>query len=285
MRGRGDREREGGSLGASGKEYPAPREAQYGVKAGGAPAGAAAVGDEGNNDNTNRSGVATTTATTTTTTTTTAGGGSEVKRLSAVANVHAAFGIRAGSDSSEEDDEYVVNASTGVMEKRKRRVPVGGGGSGSTGRARDPGAATDLAEAAKAISNPLFGNSSRAVGRQAGGKVRPPAASSRRNLAVHKSKGSAVNRLSLAGATGRGGNGGGGGGGTRVPPAGDTKGGGDSETAGGKGEGGGGGRGDSGRGGRGDGESGKGTDPSGESYLTVGGYFVVSEKEGDHGEI
>ena len=229
------------------------------------------------------------------------------KGLAGVENLHAAFGIRAGSDSSEgEAEEYMVRGNTGVMEKVKRKPTRGsaGGGRGTgTGRSnKDQDAPKDLAEAAKTIIKPLFGDNSRAVGRQAGGKVLPPATGSRRNLAVHARKGSVVNRLSLAGAGGDGGSGGGGIGAaarTRVPPAGAGKGSGTSEEGGGGGGRGGGGDGGDGVGDRvggggvgADGGSGSddgnvtGSDFSGVSpYLTVGGYFKASNKERGQGKI
>ncbi|CAN0539994.1 unnamed protein product, partial [Ectocarpus sp. 8 AP-2014] len=74
-----------------------------------------------------------------------------VRTMAGIGDVHAAFGLEKGSDDEEDGEEG------GAMTQHSNK----GGGDDSS----DDGA-TDLAEAARAIPRPLFGDPSRAVGRQ-----------------------------------------------------------------------------------------------------------------------
>lgn len=87
-------------------------------------------------------------------------GEASVKTMAAVENLQAAFGLREESGSSEDDcdDNYEDCVSQG-----HRSIDKCGSGSNSCG---------DLTEASRAICNPIYGPTSRAVGRQPERKMR-----------------------------------------------------------------------------------------------------------------
>lgn len=105
----------------------------------------------------------------------TGGRSSGVRKVAGVADVHAAFGLQKSKD--EEDDGTLYYRSTGFLGGNKKKKKndkdaavlssgigdYGGILGGARSGADDPG---DLAEAARAIPRPLFGDPSRAVGRQ-----------------------------------------------------------------------------------------------------------------------
>lgn len=100
---------------------------------------------------------------------------SGVRKVAGVADVHAAFGLH--KDKDDEEDGTVYYRSTGFLgggKKKKRQEKevavlssgIGGYGGILGGARSGPDDSTDLAEAARAIPHPLFGDPSRAVGRQ-----------------------------------------------------------------------------------------------------------------------
>ena len=106
------------------------------------------------------------------------GGGTGVQTVAKVVDVHAAFGLDR-KDDDEDDEEagrYRSTGFLGAIKKKKKRNPnqasissaagIGGYGSVLSSGSSSPGSSNDLAEAARAIPKPLFGDASRAVGRQ-----------------------------------------------------------------------------------------------------------------------
>lgn len=95
-----------------------------------------------------------------------------VEKLAGVNNVHAAFGLQPDRGSSDDDstDEYAYYS--GFDGEEPRPIPARGK---SIRYAGDEATEKDLTEASKAIVNPLFGDRSRAVGRQPGGRTRTTA--------------------------------------------------------------------------------------------------------------
>lgn len=107
----------------------------------------------------------------------TTGGGTGVRTVAKVVDVHAAFGLAKRDD--DDDEEIAQYRSTGFLGglKKKKKTPqsaaaaaappgIGGYGSVLSSCSSSPDSSNDLAEAARAIPRPLFGDSSRAVGRQ-----------------------------------------------------------------------------------------------------------------------
>ncbi|CAM9640675.1 unnamed protein product, partial [Hapterophycus canaliculatus] len=91
--------------------------------------------------------------------------GSGVRQVAGVADVHAAFGLQRSKD---EEDDGTLGKKQKKHDKEVAVLSSGIGGYGGIlgGVRSDPDDSTDLAEAARAIPHPLFGDPSRAVGRQ-----------------------------------------------------------------------------------------------------------------------
>ncbi|CAM9975069.1 unnamed protein product [Ectocarpus sp. 12 AP-2014] len=104
-----------------------------------------------------------------------------VRTMAGIGDVHAAFGLDKGSDDEEDGEEG------GAMTQLSNK----GGGDDSS----DDGA-TDLAEASRAIPRPLFGDPSRAVGRQnarrGGGTIRRGSGTTRPRSALRGAASSTV---------------------------------------------------------------------------------------------
>ena len=115
-------------------------------------------------------------------------GKTQVGNLAGVADLHSAFGLAKANDEDEDEDEdegisqkRFVGGKKKKGHPRGRRPPVGAvagiGGYGSVLSSASSGSGgADLAEAARAIPHPLFGDLSRSVGRR-GSATNPARAS------------------------------------------------------------------------------------------------------------
>ena len=106
------------------------------------------------------------------------GGKTEVRNLAGVLDFHSAFGLTKGKEEDEDDEEIPQFHSTAFVGGKKKTgnqpgrpsaAAPGTGGYGSVLSSVSSASGSELAEAARTIPYPLFGDPSRSAGRRGGG--------------------------------------------------------------------------------------------------------------------